>query len=355
MGPVAGVDYPSRLAELRSWFPTDADCRDYLEWLRWPGGFVCPCCGGAGPRGADGRHRCSGCRRRVSVTAGTVFDKTRTPLTVWFEAVWLMTVPKNGVSAMTLFRVLPVGSYQTAWAVLGRLRAAMSGMDKDRLSGVVEVDEWYHGGVAVGGAALTGKDLVAAAVERGPGGRGLGRVRLRVIASRSTWALRKFDRATVVPGSLVVTDGLAAYPSALAGYRHEARNESAPGAGPAHESLPGAHRVFSLAQRWLLGTHQGGVQPGHLPEYLDEFAFRWNRRHARQRGMLFYRLLQHAVGAGPTTYQDLVRVGAAKPAKPEPPARRALPGTLETTHADRPWRQPHPAQEPPRHPGHLNG
>jgi hypothetical protein len=150
--PVAGVDYPSRLAELRSWFPTDADCVDYLEWLRWPDGFECPWCGGGrGRRGEDGLIRCAGCRRRVSVTAGTVFQDTRTPLTVWFEAGWMMTVPKNGVSALTLWQTLPVGSYQTAWSMLAKYRAAMSSADKDRLSGTVEVDEWYHGGVARGG------------------------------------------------------------------------------------------------------------------------------------------------------------------------------------------------------------
>lgn len=225
--PVAGVDYPSRLAQLRAWFPTDADCLDYVEWLRWPDGFVCPHCGGMGQRGTDGLWRCSGCRRRVSVTSGTVFDKTRTPLTVWFEAAWLMTVPKNGVSALTLSRVLPVGSYQTAWAMLARLRTAMSSMDKARLSGTVEVDEWYHGGVATGGHALTGKDLVAAAVERNPSGHGYGRVRLGIVKSRSAWDLRKFVRSTVEPGSLVITDGLAAYRSALAGYRHQAHNECA--------------------------------------------------------------------------------------------------------------------------------
>jgi hypothetical protein len=107
--------------------------------------------------------------------------------------------------------------------------------------------------------------------------------------------------------------------------------------------LPGVHRVFSLVERWLLGTHQGGVKRGHLQEYLDEFAFRWNRRHTRDRGMLFYRLLQHAVNARPTTYEDLVRASGAKPVTPEPPGNRALPGTLETDNAHRPWRQ-HAAQ-----------
>ncbi|MDR1427876.1 MAG: IS1595 family transposase, partial [Bifidobacteriaceae bacterium] len=267
--PVRGVDYPSRLGELRSWFATDAACLDYVEWLRWPDGFVCPCCGsGRGWRGGDGRWRCRGCDRRVSVTAGTIFQGTRTPLTVWFEAAWLMVVPKNGVSALTLSQVLPVGSYQTAWTMLGKLRFAMASLDKDKLSGAVEVDEWVHGGVAKGGHSLTGKNLVMAAVERRPGGRGFGRARLGVVASRSSWELRKFVRANVEPGSRVVTDGLSAYRSALAGYVHEALNASAPDAAEPHVLLPGVHRVFSLAERWLLGTHQGGVKREHLQEYL---------------------------------------------------------------------------------------
>jgi len=156
--------------------------------------------------------------------------------------------------------------------------------------------------------------------------------------------LRKFVRATVEPGSLVITDGLSAYDRALAGYKHEARNESAPGAGPGHELLPGVHRVFSLAERWLLGTHQGGVQPEHLQEYLDEFVFRFNRRNTRQRGMVFYRLLQHAVNAAPVTYDDIVQIGGVKPDRPTPPRARGLPGTLET----KPGRHTHPWRSSPR-------
>lgn len=137
-----------------------------------------------------------------------------------------------------------------------------------------------------------------------------------------------------------------AYNAALAGYTHLARNESAPDAEPAHEVLPGVHRVFSLAERWLLGTHQGGVQPEHLQEYLDEFVFRFNRRTTRNRGMVFYRLLQHAVNAAPVTYNDLVAVSESKPVTPTPPDSRALPGTLQTGHANRPWRHAGPSRPP---------
>jgi hypothetical protein len=337
--PVAGVDYPERIAQMRQWFATDGACMDYLDWLRWPDGFGCSSCGARKTWLVGGRQRCGGCRRWVSVTAGTIFHGSRVPLTVWFEAGWLMTAPKNGVSAQTLAKVLPVGSYQTAWTVLAKYRAAIGAAPKSKLSGVVEVDECYHGGVAKGGSALTGKDLVMAAVEQRTGGNGYGRVRLGVVADRSAFSLRKFIRANVEAGSRIVTDGLSAYRSATAGYVHEARNESAPGAEPAHVLLPGVHRVFSLAERWLLGTHQGGVSPEHLLEYLDEFCFRFNRRHARNRGLVFMRLMERAVGADPVPYRDLVRTGATPEADRQAPGVRSKPGTLAVSPLDRPWRQ----------------
>ena len=124
--PRAGRHYPRSVGELQAWFRSDADCLDYLEWLRWPAGFVCPGCGHAGGwRLADGRFMCSGCGRRTSVTAGTIFDRTRTPLTVWFTACWLFAAGKDGISALSLKRTLEIGSYQTAWAMLHRLRAVL--------------------------------------------------------------------------------------------------------------------------------------------------------------------------------------------------------------------------------------
>jgi len=337
--PIAGIHYPARLAQLRSWFSTDDACKDYLDWLRWPNGFRCPHCdNNHGPFGKNGVRRCSKCHRRVSVTAGTIFQDTRTPLTVWFEVIWLMSVSKNGISALTLSKILPVGSYQTAWTMLAKLRTAMTSTDKARLSGVVEVDEWYHGGVAKGGHSLTGKNLVIAAIEQSHNGRGYGRVRLGIIPDRSTWQLRKFIKATVEPGTLVITDGLKAYNQALAGYKHEPRNESAPNALDPHVLLPGVHRVFSLAERWLLGTHQGGVKREHLQEYLDEFAFRFNRRNTRERGMIFLRLLEHLVNAKPITYKELTKIGNPKASKPSPPGTRGHPGTLQIERIQRPWR-----------------
>ena len=139
--PRAGTHYPRSVGEFQAWFRTDADCLDYLEWLRWPTGFTCPGCGhNGGWRLGDGRFMCSGCGGRTSVTAGTIFDRTRTPLTVWFTACWLFATGKDGISALSLKRTLEIGSYQTAWAMLHRLRSVLVRPGRDRLAGVVEVD-----------------------------------------------------------------------------------------------------------------------------------------------------------------------------------------------------------------------
>ena len=339
--PRAGVDYPGSYAELLSWFPDDRACLDYLDWLRWPEGFVCPSCGTTRAwRLADGRWSCGGCARRVSPTAGTILHATRTPLTVWFVAAWHMTSQKHGTSALGLKRVLGIGSEQTAWAMLHRLRTAMVRPGRERLSGSVEVDETYLGGPEPGrpGRGALGKTLVAIAVEQVDAG--LGRCRMAVIEDASAASLRRFLQDHVEPRSVVLTDGWSAYPAAVGDdYRHERFPISGSGLA-AHELLPGVHRVAALAKRWLLGTHQGGVKPAHLGAYLDEFTFRFNRRRSRARGMLFYRLLEQAVQAPPRTYRSLVAgTGSWRRSMPVPPAhKRVRPESLASEQLDRPWR-----------------
>ena len=142
-----GLHYPRSIGEFQAWFRTDADCLDYLEWLRWPHGFECARCDGVGGwRTGDRRIMCAACGHRTSVTAGTIFDKTRTPLTVWFTACWSFATAKDGISALSLQRSLDIGSYQTAWAMLARFRSVLAHPGRKRLSGVVEVDETYIGG-----------------------------------------------------------------------------------------------------------------------------------------------------------------------------------------------------------------
>lgn len=340
--PVEGVHYPGSLADIRAWFPDDEACLDYLDWLRWREGFVCPHCQDVvGWRLPDGRHSCGGCGRRVSVTAGTIFHRTRTPLTVWFEAAWLLTSQKSGASALGLQRVLSLGSYQTAWTMLHRFRRAMVTPGRNKLSGEVEVDETFVGGKnkpGKRGRGAAGKVIVAVAVERNTGGRGFGRARLEVIPDASGATLRDFISRNIAPGSSVITDALQSYNIiAEDGFVHEPINVKRSGL-KAHEVLPGVHRVASLLKSWLKGTLQGGVSPEHLQAYLEEFTFRFNRRNSRQRGLLFFRLLEQAMETDPVTYKNLVAVPAPKQVKRPPPGKRSWPGTLAVDPLDRPWR-----------------
>ncbi|MGH9117022.1 MAG: IS1595 family transposase [Acidimicrobiales bacterium] len=341
--PVAGRHYPRSTGELLAWFPTDVDCLDYLEWLRWPGGFVCRFCGHHGGwRLADGRFWCAGCGGRSSVTAGTIFDRTRTPLTVWFMVGWLLATQKGGVSALSVQRALEIGSYQTAWAMLHRLRSVLVRPGRERLAGTVEVDETFIGGEEPGlrgGRARGKKSLVGVAVEVKP--EGLGRCRMAILADASAASLHPFVTAHVEPGATVITDAWQGYSGiGELGYTRHRRSQRAArlhGDDP-FALLPGVHRVASLAKRWLLGTHQGSVDEAHLQSYLDEFVFRFNRRRSRSRGLVFHRVLELSVAHEPVRYRDLIVEPTPKKNPPTAPAGRGHPRSLERPPANRPWR-----------------
>ncbi len=259
----AGVDYPGTWPAFREWFPDEAACAAFLEQLRWPGGFVCPACGAAGGwQIADGRWwMCGGCARKTSVTAGTIFEGTRTPLSSWFAAAWFVTSQKQGLSALGLQRALGLGSYQTAWMMLHRFRVAMVRPDRERLNGRVEVDETYVGGHEdwVRGRQTATKTRVAVAVEiLEP--KGFGRIRLQTVPDVSKASLIGFVKASIEPAATVRTDGWRSYLTLPDhGYTHE-RVVTTDGTDAAHVAMPGAHRVASLLKRWLLGSHQGAVE-----------------------------------------------------------------------------------------------
>ena len=248
---------------------------------------------------------CAACGRQTSVTAGTIFQDTRTPLPTWFRAMWWVASQKTGASAMGLQQVLGFGSYETAWTWLHKLRRAMVRPGRDRLTGRVEVDEAFIGGLEEGGRGrqTEKKALIAVAAEEN--GEGIGRIRMRRIPDATADSLQAFVQEAVAPGSLLHTDGLLSYDRLEKhGYRHritflKGRKESA------SELLPRVHRVVSLLKRWLLGTHQGAVSRAHLDYYLDEFTFWFNRRTSRHRGKLFYRLVQQAVAVDPAPYASL--------------------------------------------------
>ncbi len=252
-----------------------------------------------------------------------------------------MTTGKQGVSASEIQRTLELGSYQTAWMMLHRFRQAMGTTGTTPLSGTVEVDESFLGGPKPGprGRGAHGKVEVAIAVELlDP--RGYGRCRIRVIPDTKATTLGSFLAECVMPDSLVVSDGHRSYPKAVGDlYRH--KPYSVKGSGlPAHDLLPGVHRVASLLKRWMLGTHQGYVQPAHAQAYLDEFVFRFNRRSSKYRGMLFYRLMQASLGVSATSYKDFVVGSAPKSTRSTGlSGPKASPKTLAIPVADRPWRE----------------
>jgi transposase-like protein len=296
-------DYPQTLQELERRFSNEAGCRDYLAALRWPEGFFCPVCGSRGLAIRRELWRCVNCGLETSVRAGTIFQDSKLPLTVWFRAMWHLTSQKNGVSALGLQRVLGLGSYKTAWTLLHKLRRAMVRPGRERLRGVIEVDEAYWGGKEPGvrGRQSLLKALIVVAAESD--GDGIGRIRLKHISDTRRATLHGFIDQSIEPGSTVVTDGLQAYHE-LKGYVHDRQIQKHQPSDAEH-LLPRVHRVISLFKRWLLGTHQGAIAQKHLQDYLDEFTFRFNRRKSASRGKLFYRLAQYAVQIAPTKFDSL--------------------------------------------------
>ena len=269
-------DYPRNLTEFEARFSSEETCREYLFRLRWPDGFRCPGCGcGKSWPLRKVLLQCAACGRQTSVTAGTIFQDTRSPLPVWFRAMWWVTTQKTGASALGLQRVLGLNRYETAWTWLHKMRRAMVRPGRDLLAGTVEVDESYWGGLNEGrrGRNLKNKALIAVAAQED--GRGIGRIRMKRIEDASSESLLPFVEECIEPGSVVHTDGWPAY------------------SGLAKEGM---------LKRWLLGTHQGAVSHKHLDYYLDEFTFRF----ANPRGKLFYRLVQQAVAVDPATYKMIV-------------------------------------------------
>lgn len=292
------MEYPETMQDFIDRFATDAACRRYVAEVRWGGAATCHHCGGS-ELWTVRRNvlQCKKCRRDISITAGTVFGDSRIPLRLWFQALWCLVQQKHGVSALGLARALGIKRYETAWYLLQRIRGAMVRPGRERLSGLVEVDEVFLGGVKPGkrGRGALGKVLVLIAVED-KGKAGIGRIRITIIPNASAVSLRHAIKTMVEPGSTIRTDEWPGYPSITKHrYSHIAvqGNVSIPGEDPT--AL--VHRVASLLKRWLLGTHHGRVEETHLVSYLNEFVFRFNRRRSHSRGKLFLRLVQQMTGA----------------------------------------------------------
>lgn len=292
----ADLPFPKSLPQFQRLFPDDAACATYLERIRWEHGFACPGCGEAGEpfrfANRPGVLRCRKCKRDIALTAGTVMERTHTPLNVWFWAAYLVASHTAGMSATQFQRQLGLSRYETAFQILHKLRAGMVRPDRDRIGAVgehVEVDETWVGGATRGkGRGTHDQSLVIAAVEvrqREPkkgvkarrGGRYAGRLRMEVVPDRTRLSLTSFVQSAVLPGTMVVTDAAPSYARLGGlGYEHlpvvEANDPKV-----AEEYLPIIHLVFSNLKSWLQGCHHG-VSSQHLQAYVNEFTFRFNRR-----------------------------------------------------------------------------
>lgn len=297
--------YPVNVIDFQDMFPTDEACYAYLKLVKWPDGFVCPYCHATKAWELQ-RHivRCATCKRDVSVTAGTIFQDLRKPLRLMFQAMWYIVCQKQGISALGLQSILGLDSYETAWLWLHKLRTAMVRPGRDRLSGIVEVDEIWVGGAHSGkrGRGAEGKELVLVAVEKTE--QGIGRVRFKPILNASAKTLESAIAELVDLGSTIRTDGWKGYVNLEEkGYGHKVLVHPKQESGD--DPTPSVDLVASLLKRWLLGTHQGGQQFSHLHYYLDEFTFRFNRRTSKSRGQLFYRLVQQALEVKPAPLSSI--------------------------------------------------
>jgi len=302
--------YPKNFQEFLIQFRTEKDCWDYIFDLRWPDGFQCPQCNSSKHWLTDKELiHCATCGHQSSITGGTIFHGTRKPLLLWFYVMWWVVAQKTGASAYNLMDFMGLGSYETAWTWLHKLRRAMVRPERDKLKGEIEVDETYIGGKEVGkgkqGRGADTKILVIVATECI--GKQIGRVRFKCIDEASGEQIQGFIEESIEHGSIVITDGWSGYSFLSESKNYEHKPKIISGSGQeAHELLPHVHMVDSQVKRWLNGTHQGKVSPKHLPYYLDEFAFRFNRKMSTYRGKLFYRLMQQAVTTSPVPIKEIV-------------------------------------------------
>ncbi len=299
-------DFPKNEVEFDRRFCSEQACLEYLFQLRWPEGFACSRCGHEGYWiSARKLYVCCHCEYQQSVTAGTIFHGTKKPLRVWFKALWWFSTRKSSVNAVSLQELLGLGSYQTAWCWLQKLRTCTIFPGRGKLSGNIEADEFYLGGEQSGkrGRGAEHKCKVAVAIERK--GRKLGRLRMQVIDRCNAEELISFATNNVATGSSITTDGWKGYCGLEeAGYIHKKILQSQ--VDDKNSVLPGVHLITSLVKRVILGTFQGRFGGQYLQRLLDEYVFRFNRRTTKTVGKRFWRIMQQAVASPPVTNMNLV-------------------------------------------------
>ncbi len=315
------IKYPKNFIELLDNLSTDIQCRKYLLSIRWEYGFICSSCGHDKYWTNDDISYCICCKChfRISLLAGTVMRDSKLPVRIWLSAIWLFVTQKDGISAKSLQENLGINSYRSAWSLLHKLRIAMIRSERDKLSGMVEVDEEYTGGVLEGGKRGRGsenKQLVAAAVqlEQIPGynpdrptlrNYRLSKIRAKHIPDASKPEPHNFIKENIEAGSTIIRDGWAGYSGIDdEGYCSEVIKVTK--ITSEDEKLPHVHLAISLIKRWILGTYQGNIDEYNLQIYLEEFTFRFNSKTSHCRGWLFYRMVQGVVSTEPHPYESLL-------------------------------------------------
>ena len=299
-------DFPKSEIEFDLRFSDPKACHQYLFQMKWPDGFICIKCGNQTCWFSKRSHYiCTKCNHQHSLTAGTIMDSSKKPITYWFKAMWWFTTRKSGVNAVNLQELLGFGSYHTAWNWLQKLRRCTIRKDREKLSGRVEVDEFSIGGQKSGkrGRGAEQKTKVAVAVERDPAQKKIGRIRLQVILDYTSDSLQTFIDLNIESGSTIVTDSWSSYPPGIKDQVHEPVNQSV--SGKDDNRLYGVHLIASLVKRLILGTHQGRFEPKYLQNYLDEYVFRFNRRKSKCIGKKFMRIVQQAVISTKTRWKDI--------------------------------------------------
>ena len=302
-------NYPKDFQEFLEKFKDEESCRNYLYGLRWPDGFSCPKCNNNVKHWLTAKNviHCGVCGYQASLTAGTLFHGTRKPLLLWFHIMWWIVAQKTGVSASNMMDFMGFGSYKTVWTWLQKIRRAMVRKGRDRIFGTVEIDTIYIGGIDTKNKTIDNETRTLVAVATECMGKKIGRARFRCISDATSENMIKFIKENVKTGSIVITNELDIYKpfSQVKGYIHEIKQISRRET-ESKELLPHIQMIDSLLKRWLQGTHQGKVSPKYLPYYLDEFAFRFNKKISTSRGWLFYTLLKQAIELGPMDKKEIV-------------------------------------------------
>ena len=289
------MQYPKDYRDLVKRFGTQDACVDYVTSIRWSEGFVCSNCNNIKFwKSKELLLKCTTCRKAVRVLAGTLFQDTKLPLNLWFQMIWWFMGQRNGASALSLQQNFGIGSYRTSWTILKKLRLCSVLPARSQLTGDVEVDQAFLGGV-------NGKEIILIAAEKR--GAKTGRIRLRHAKNETAKEIQGFILDVVELGSNIISDRHKSYPTIVEkGYTREAMKKPYSWEntdGDDDRLLPRVGRVAAHMKRWYLGTYHGGMKITKVQPYLDEFVFRYNRRTSKSRGLIFHRMIEASVRSKP--------------------------------------------------------